>query len=132
PVGGEERLALRDEVVATVAVFYGDDFALFAEVIYVLKQNDFHNNLGFAASVRPHVFTKRSGGLAYGVGHEREQGQVAGPLDGARKLALGLGRDAGDAARQELALLVHEALQKFGVFVVDVFAFDLRHDRVLV
>ena len=45
---------------------------------------------------------------------------MAGTLDGLGDLALIFAGSAGDAARQDLALLVDELLQEVGIFVVDV------------
>src|SRR5437879_6228906 len=51
--------------------------------------------------------------------HIRQKAEKARPLDGARKLALLLRRDRGDAARHDLAPLGHVTLQQFHVLVVD-------------
>src|ERR1700760_1214739 len=49
----------------------------------------------------------------------RQQAEEAGALDGARELALLLGRHGGDPARHDLAALGHVAHQQLGVLVVD-------------
>ncbi len=54
---------------------------------------------------------------------------MAGAFDRPGELALGFRRDAGDPAGQQFSLLIHEALQELNIFIVDVFAFDFRHDR---
>ncbi len=45
---------------------------------------------------------------------------MTGALNGLSDAALELERSAGDAARQDLALLIEELLQELGVLVVDV------------
>ena len=45
---------------------------------------------------------------------------MARPLDCARQLALKLRTDSGDAARQNLALLVDESFEEFDILEVDV------------
>src|SRR5436853_7422130 len=49
--------------------------------------------------------------------HVVQQSEKARPLDRARKLALLLGRDRGDAARQDLAALRNVPLQQLHVLV---------------
>src|SRR4051812_22452737 len=51
--------------------------------------------------------------------HVIQQPEKARPLDRARKLALLLGRDRGDAARHDFAALRDIALQQLHVLVVD-------------
>src|SRR5215211_2658776 len=51
--------------------------------------------------------------------HVVQQTEKARPLDGARKLALLLGRDRRNAARHDLAALRDVALQQLHVLVVD-------------
>jgi hypothetical protein len=55
------------------------------------------------------------------ISDEGQHAQVACPLDGGGYAALVLQRIAGDAAGQNLALLVDELQQKIGVFVINVF-----------
>ena len=45
---------------------------------------------------------------------------MTGALNGLSHAALELERGAGDAARQNLTLLVEELLQELGVFLIDV------------
>src|ERR1700728_1406896 len=49
----------------------------------------------------------------------RQQAEETGALDGARELALLLGRHGGDPARHDLAALGHVAHQQLGILVVD-------------
>src|SRR5229473_4079351 len=51
--------------------------------------------------------------------HVRQQPEETRALDGARELALLLGRDGGDAARHDLAALGHVTHQQLGILVVD-------------
>ncbi len=60
------------------------------------------------------------GTLANGIGNKRQQRKVACTLDCGNKLSLMLCTRAGDALRNDLALLGSEALQLFFVFVIDV------------
>jgi hypothetical protein len=62
----------------------------------------------------------RARGLrACGTAGEREQGDVAGPLDGFAEPALMTGADTCHAARKNLAALLHELRKDVGALVVD-------------
>ncbi len=97
---GAQRLLVRQQEVARVAVLDGDHVADRAELLDAFEQDDFHD--------------ERS--LLHDVG---QQAQVAGALDRLGQLTLLLGADRGDAARDDLAALGHEALQQAHVLVVD-------------
>src|SRR3970040_2064169 len=53
------------------------------------------------------------------IGHEREQGDVAGALDGHRELPLVGGAGARDPPRQDPPALLHEAPETSDILVVD-------------
>ncbi len=58
--------------------------------------------------------------LFHKVGYVGQQGQVTGTLNGLSYATLEFQRSAGDATGQDLALLVEEFLEEFGILVVDV------------
>ncbi len=60
-------------------------------------------------------------GLFHKVGNEGKQGQVAGAFNGLGHATLELQRGSGDTTGKDLALLVEELLEEFGILVIDVF-----------
>ena len=54
---------------------------------------------------------------------ERQQGDLASPLDGACHFALVFGARAGLTTRADLAIVCDKALEKFYVFVIDILLF---------
>ena len=95
-----ERLLVRQQIVAREAVLDVHDIADAAKFLDSLEQDDFH--------VVP--------SLLHDIG---KQADVAGALDRLRQLTLLLGGNRGDAARDDLATLGHEALQQADVLVID-------------
>src|SRR4029079_13415835 len=99
-VVGAQRLLARQQVVARKAVLDLHHIADGAELLDAFKQDHFHGSFS----------------LLHDVG---KQADVASALDGARELALLLGRDGGDARRDDLAALRDEALEQAHVLVID-------------
>ena len=96
--------AAREEEVARVAARDVDDLAAETELVDVLLENDFHRHL-LVADVR-------------------EEGELAGALDGDGHLALMAPAGTADAAVADLALLRHVPPELVDVLVVDLV--DLR------
>lgn len=69
-------------------------------------------------------------GLLHQVGHVGQNSQVAGTFDGRGHAALIFQAVAGDAARQQFALLVDELEEEITVFVVDVFDAEFAETAV--
>src|SRR5579872_5880578 len=95
-----KRLLARQKVIASKAVLYPHDVADGAELLDAFKQDHFHVEFS----------------LLYDVG---EQAEMAGALNGARKLALLSGGNRGDPAGHDLAALRDEALQQTHVLIID-------------
>ena len=73
------------------------------------------------------------GCLAQNFAGERQQGQVAGALDGAGQLALVFGAGPRLTAGADLAIIAHEAAQNFGLLVVNpgaAVSAELAHARL--
>src|SRR5947209_13261649 len=93
------------QVIAAVAFCYFDYFTPVSQFGNIFFENDFHG----ISPIKSFLSCRK-----------RQQGDIAGPLDGRSQPPL-MGRaHAGQAARHDLAALGHELLQHANVFVVDI------------
>src|SRR5712692_793250 len=99
--GGDGELP-RQQEIARIARGHFDYLAAGAQLFDVFLQDDLH---------------RLSLGLK--VGGKRQQGDVAGALDGFTQPALVLRAGAGHAPRQDLAAVLHERLQHLHLLVID-------------
>ena len=113
-VVGNHCFALGDEIVTAVTVLYFNDVVLVAKVRYIFFQYDFHNYVSVMGN--GYGF-----GLFHQVGNEGQESQMACTFNGLCHTTLEFQRGAGDATGKDLALLVEEFLEEFGILVVDIF-----------
>ena len=115
--------------IAAVAVGDLHHFAAVAEIDYVFLQNDFHLKLSNDCGRRGHQFAQGPAPI-FTVRDQiatsrlvpcgkRQQGDVAGLLDGAGQAALVRGANAGEPPGHNLAALGHKPLQQANIAVRD-------------